>query len=78
MYGKVGTDKKQGQEIDSRVFFRKNMSTDDLFELAKQDFDKASDDADMYEVQLDLLGELDQPNGGCGGESCDAFADEAA
>lgn len=78
-HGKTGAGIDRGvgcNDQGQRVFFRQNMSTNDLFDLAKHDFSKATDDASLYEIQLDLLGDLDLPNG-CG-ESCEAFADEAA
>ncbi len=79
LHGKAGAGIEKGvgcNDQGQRVFFRKNMSTDELFELAKTDFNRASDDADVYEVQMGLLDELDLP--GVCGESCDAFSDEAA
>jgi hypothetical protein len=79
LHGKAGASIEEGvgcNDQGQRVFFRKNRSTDDLFELAKQGFSKAVDDADVYEVQMGLLDDLDLP-GACG-ESCDAFSDEVA
>lgn len=62
-----------GHNIDGnpRVFFRQNMSTNDLFELAKQPFQPFIESDDWKQEQLF---EMDLP-GGCS-ESCEAFGPE--
>lgn len=63
-----------GHNVDGnkRVFFRENMDTRSLREIATGGgFTPAHDDAQEYEDQLSL--ELDAPGGGCDGESCEPF-----
>jgi len=66
-----------GHNVDGnqRVFFRENMSTNDLFDLSKQSFTPARDDADVY-PEPDLFDfDLDSADG-CS-ESCEIdFSDE--
>ena len=74
LHGKTGAGIEDGTGCNSegkRVFFRGNRSTDDIFTMAKGDFNPAVDDADDYEIQIGLLEELDKSNG-CD-QSCEAY-----
>jgi 3'-phosphoadenosine 5'-phosphosulfate sulfotransferase (PAPS reductase)/FAD synthetase len=59
---------ERNPESEDRVFFRQNMSTDDLFELAKQPFRPFVESDDWKQERLF---EMDAPNG-CD-DSCEAF-----
>jgi len=52
------------------TFFRNTLTVNDLIELSKQDFEKASDDSKYVETQLSLF-DLDISNGCV--ESCEVF-----
>ena len=52
------------------TFFRNRLTTNDLIELSKQNFEKAKDDSKYVETQLSLF-ELDISNGCV--ESCEVF-----
>lgn len=56
---------------ETRVFFRKNRSVDDIFALASRPFIEFKDH--MPELQLALLDELDLP--ACNSESCEPYQD---
>ncbi|MBL4575587.1 MAG: hypothetical protein JKY51_05765, partial [Opitutaceae bacterium] len=77
LHGKTGAGIEEGTGCNSegnRVFFRGNNSTEDIFAMAQDDFNPAIDDSVNYEVQMELLGELDEldQSNGCE-ESCEAY-----
>jgi hypothetical protein len=64
-YPRVGNEFTKDETAIDRVFFRKNRSTLQILEEAKNWNGKIKNDADEYTYQLDLLG----------GESCEVFSE---
>lgn len=65
--------KEDRKELDSKLtFYRDNLSSEDIKQLSKHKFERASDDSKVYEYQKLLGYDLDNHYGYCS-ESCEPF-----